>query len=367
MAFLDASYRVKYSGVRDPEVWEAVFQHLAWNQDFTSEIPTAVHTFQSHGNRENEKISEFIVKALSTDLVKGKPFNFQISQLSLGDGMVGEVQNHHIQSWVVDHNRKGDITITVVSVGNMARMHQIRYNRSHKGEKISDIVRNIIGEYDSIAIGEIEDCTAVPEFGILRQSNLTDYEFICGHLCPRAAVGNNAGFELSSIDGNKVNFTTPGYKATKFSPDVLQVLGVVERNNSWDMMARGGSTLKVRGFDHYRKKVLDTTLGPTVNPSYGEIQPTWEGERFDYVPLPSAGALNAWALARHRSRRYKAYTFAVSLKGSPKLKFPMIMDLSGSGFREADQQTGAVISVHHDITRILYTQLFICERDNMVQ
>src|SRR5690606_9701998 len=119
-----------------------------------------------------------------------------------------------------------------------------------------------------------------------------------------------------------------------------QVIEVKEIGNSFAAMEKGGSSLVVKGFDHYRKKPITVSLGSPVTPTYGNTEPTWAGERFDYVPFQSEAAAEAWALSRHRQHRYKAYTFEVRLKGALTIRVPTKLNMAGSAFRATDQQQG---------------------------
>jgi phage protein D len=127
----------------------------------------------------------------------------------------------------------------------------------------------------------------------------------------------------------------------------------------------GGSSIVVDGFDHYAKKAIRKELSPSdFKPSYGgSVDATMTGKRYDYVPMQSPQAVEAWARARLYRHRPTAFMFTAKLRGAVDLTIPAWLDLSGTKFRSRDNQVGVITKAVHTVTGGAYTMLLTCERD----
>ena len=226
------------------------------------------------------------------------------------------------------------------------------------------LIQQIVAEYPRLTLKTLEDTTPVPEFAQLRQSNLTDYEFIVGHCAPRSLVGDNGGYELASLDGRAVRYATPAYQIGEYRPEPEQVIRVEEGDRSFPVTKRGGADLLVHGFDHYAKKPLSVIVkAANSSPVYGSASMTMVGERQESVPLTSQDGLKAWAVARHAQLRSTAFPFQVHMAGEvEKLIVPCSINLAGTRFRETDGQRGTIASIHHEVYRGRYRMVANCLR-----
>lgn len=368
----DAPFTVVYSGagITDPDPWNGSFKRLEWHQSCTSVLGHAEHVFQAKKTGEPGG-DEYYVKILDDllgSLKEGTEVVFKIVPLA-GSGQ--GIEQHHIVKYreLVTNPISSGYELVVYTVPMLALADRDHKNKARSGSKVSDMVRTILGDYPDLTIGDVEDCGTVTEFAKLRQANLTDYEFICSQLLPRATNGSGLGsYELSTTDGKTVRFCTLPYKTKDYKVPTAQVLTVTEPDQSLMVSQNGGSKASVISFDHYRKKIINVDHDPGFIPDLGSDGPTYTGKRVEYVPLQSQDAAKVWLASRHDQYAPQTFEFTVRLKGDPDgFPVPMKLDLSDSGFRQDDQQKGLVSHILHVVRSGVYTATVTARRPKMIK
>jgi hypothetical protein len=364
MAFNAASYVVQYN-LPSPG-WNLGWSSLMWRQSVNSEIGQAVHVFQTQATDQSsgETFTQLAIEDLVSSLTQGMPLTFTVT--SLDGSLTSPKQYHVVDSWELHIAPKVGATLVVTTLSGIAMMNVDRRNRTLSTTSVTDALSTIMGNYSGqLTLGAVEQSDAIPEFAKLRQSNVTDYQFIIEHLIPRAIHGSVGGYDLVSVDGKLVRFASPSYQINQFTVPPEQLIDVREQDNSFAVTRAGGGNLIVNGFNHYQKKSLTTTIkAAQITPSYGSTGMSMVGERVEYVPFASQLAVNAWARARFAEWRTQAYLFDVLLRGDPvSLNLPSTIDLSGTKYRNSDNQSGVIVEVLHDIRKGKYEMTLSVERD----
>lgn len=357
MAYSSQSYGVQYD-MPTKDAWLSGFYQLTWYQSCTSSRGFAIHTFQGSGTVNDIRIMGSIMGDISGLADSVRPISFNV----IGqDGKTGPKQYHCITKVEIHSNPKpiGGFRIMVRSEPMLVLMDKERKNRALVGQKISDVVKQVVASTTQVTLGKVEDTINIPEFGVVRQLNLTDLQFIIHYLAPRAFNGKNGGYELWTDNGKNVMFTTINYGLTKpfsFKPDPERYISAEECDQSFDVNQQGGMVLSVLGFDHYRKgaKEVSVKLGADFSPSCGSEPNLFSSglERFEYAPFQSQLAISALAGDRHDRLRQTAAEFTIKLSGSAEgVPIPCGIDLSNMNYRGQSTQQGVVSGVLNTIRK----------------
>ena len=366
MSFTSQSYGVQYD-TQHGQAWSSGFYQLTWWQSCTSSRGFAVHTFQGSGidKASNSPVLNVMMGDITSMPSDVRPLTFNLVG---ADGTKGKKQYHCITKVDIHSNPKSvsGFRIVIRTEPLIALMDIDYKNRALVGGTVTDIFRQIIGEYSSVGImiGDVEDSLAIPEFGVIRQINLTDLQFIKQCLAPRANNGNSVdggGYEVFSPDGKTINFSTIDYGPNVFTPDPERFIFCDEQDQSFDVNADGGMAFTAVGFDHYRKgtSAVSRTFDSDFTPSYGTDDNLFKSKhgRFEYVPLQTQLAINAWAADRHDRLRQTSNEFSIKLHGNADgVPVPCTIDLSNMHYRGQVSQTGIVSGVTHTIRSSVLVQ-----------
>lgn len=358
----DYSWIVEYDGDPSSPLSET-FTSLRYTQSFTNMLGMAEHYFCLSNITGGSPGYEVI----PPELESRKTLKFKIRDVS---GEQTQEWEHLVYDYdLLSSRRKGwRLVIRTVEMG--AKMHLEEKNRAHRLKAFTQsppsvgIVETIVGENGFSPDEEYwEGVPVIPEHKVLRQINLTDYQFLVTHVFPRM----NRGVYLYTNDGKKFNCHSAGFSATTYNPDPLLYHDVREHNRVFAAIKMGGSKLKVTGYDPLLKNFLAGEKGPDVEPSFGSDGPLHEGNRTEVSFLTQEQSVEWWAENRNRWQAYRGYTLNIPLRGhfpedTEGWKGPIIMDTGGFSHREPDSQTGYLASCVHDVRNGKYEVTASCLR-----
>lgn len=342
------------------------FERLKHTQSFVNSVGVAEHYFNTT-NYVGEDLGYNIIPGL----VEGrKTIDFEIVEAG-GD----ETQSwtHLIHDYRILSSRRKGRRLVLRTVDMKATYNIVELNRAHRVSAFASQPPTGAGLVDAIILeGALkpdtdlwEACPVIPEFEVLRQTNLTNYQFLTRHVLPRM----KGGYYLYTNDGKKAQFHTAGYKAEKLEFDPLQIHDVEEHNKVFDTLKMGGSTFEVTGYD----PMLKSFLGPTaatggVSPSFGNTGPMHKGNRREATFLQQDQSLDWWSETRNRWHSYRSYSLNVIFRGFiPDSGWvgSMRIEMEGTKFREPDKQQGFVCAVLHEIEAGKYEVTAMCNRDKI--
>jgi hypothetical protein len=262
---------------------------------------------------------EYIADVLPKDTVKTVDITFQIFDIE--DNAVTKLHTHVVVDHRVDYNNRGEaycLTLFSREKGK-SDMRITEKSVSHEFSTLHEMVQSIL-EDNGMTVKTIESTPEVPEFGILRQPYISDFDFITQEINPRAQSENgSSGYRLFTTDGLEAVWSTIGYEAEDVEVEDEMLVDVVPSRRSQWVCEKGSVKHTVTGFDLDKKEVISSTQGPDVNPSYGDMaipEPYNESESFSLFPFTSQQAVEAAALRCQYLEAYTAFPFTATVRGS---------------------------------------------------
>lgn len=367
MPFLVKNWKVLYS--IDPRM-DAVFKELRFTQSVTGEVSEAVHVFEFHmtDTASKELFRDILPKKIEE--LKTTPWTFTISDFT-GEEKV--THTHILKSYRFKNALNDGVhraRFVLVSVELKALLNKVWVNQSWVTEGKMEVPIPDICERNGLIVDPngIEPTDPVPEWGIIRQCNYTDLEFVRYHLVPRSAnqVGEG-GYDLWTKDGITAWYSTAGFGSKEATPDPAQILDLEELNESMQASFDGGYIFRVGGFDPFRKKPHNLATKAGIDEAYGNTGPSFDGSRFEYQPFATEKALRNWCAAHQGFYNENHYPFTVTLHGSTmvgdqKLVPPLVISLKGSTIRKPDDQRGNLQEILHTIRGGIYKMQLTCSR-----
>ncbi len=265
---LEKTYKILFKTEDEQldKMLSATCYELRCDQTTTSGLSEAFMTFSIKLRYEGSYMPEYMPKAL----VKLEKIQFQVVDLEEEPQM--QMQQHVIANLKCVNQASGsNYTVHLhTKEEGKAKMMLNDKNRAHSFGTLSDMVQDILSE-NSFEVMEVEPTTEVPEFKVMRQPSISDYQFLVDEITPRAHSSSGSGFRFFTSDGKKAYWSTVGYNTgEKEAKPELLLRTAPERQMQW--VADEGSCLhETVGFDMDKKApVKSGKKGPDVMPSYGE-------------------------------------------------------------------------------------------------
>lgn len=343
----EAPHSAHYPDVR---YFDTNFREMYWVQNYNTAHGWARHVFQGELSDDGGKIMEREIKAVAASSM---PLNFQIVRATK-QPVPGPLQYHFVIGWHITTERQKPPKLEVITAPLLSKMDleskQRHFWRERLDQMVGEIVHNDHG-YLRIFADTVEKSLPVPEFVRLRQTGITDWQFIRSAIMPRARSQTNpkkAGYELFSLDGREVWFCTQGFRFLEYKPDPAQFFVSDEENSSWSVMDLGGSDFNAAGYDHYSKEGLTSKDGAGTSVS---------GARSAWVPIQTQAGLDSWVRAHAQQLNQKIYGFAVKLRGDVGFRGPANLSVNNT----RSTRTGPIVSIRHHLVRGIYTMEVLAE------
>lgn len=314
MSFLDVRHYVKVEVVGEiDEVLSNGLQTIIFTQTTSNLLSNTTMTFLLRGLRG----TTFIPTLVAKKIVKQKEIKFQFFDVN---DKPCSLKHTHVISEYFDNFDGNDYSLTFKTEEKVkSDMRVADKSIARIGDRISDIVSDIMQESGFQGIN-VEDTVPSPdEWKKIIQPYITNYAFVLGECNPRAkSASGSGGYCLFSPDGMKGFWQTRGHKCKEKQPLEHQVLEVNPERNVLRSIEDGSITLTHSGFDVYKVEPIEKFKDHVVTPSYGvvPIPKGWdEGFRYVNVPYFSKDAIDASVHAQEYKSRYHAYPVTIQLKG----------------------------------------------------
>jgi hypothetical protein len=358
-----ASWSVKYNGLTNVAAFEACFFQLHFKHCVINRISTAVHIFNAKGNAMDGGGLALIQLWQAVQSQQQSPFQFQIYGI---DGTRVAQQSHVILEANPYYAQGSMFSLTLVTGDVLATANIKSRSKAYVSQKgiVSDIVQQAL-QFEEIQTGLIQSSKASTDsptdLTTLIQPYITSWRWIIDHLIPKSG----GMWCLYSPNGSSANFTTPWYQASTCSPPSEAIIGVRERDLSYDMSSLGGYDTYGETIDRLTKKLTNGDASGSPR-SFGNYDARWQGLRTVDSPVPD--------LVRESDQAAEAYPmeFEVTLYGSDKyngqtLIPPLIIDLSNTGYRLGSQGSakGVLTEAYHCVVNAVYTVKCICRTDGI--
>jgi len=342
-------------------------QKITITERATNALSSAEHVFRIKNAKSNSlefiEISDKLIRQADT------PFSFWLESPG------GKTKEwHHViarMKLFYSQNDDYDPRLVVTTVEQLAHSNRLIKTRVHKsaGGVVSEMVGAIISE-NALTAGSISKSKSVPEFEILRQCHMTDYQFIITHLIPRAnSETGSAGYRLFTKDGKRVCFQPLDYNARDCTMVFEFVLKVEETIDCYDVLRRGGHQVESETLDPFTKRVLPSA-SEGEDGITGDTDPSWLYPSYMHYPMQTQEAIDAITQSHQRGVSGGSYPMVIKLAGNRVIgkellipEFPMKIILpAGNRFRKRDDQSGFLEEVVHFYDTGVYEITLKCSR-----
>lgn len=360
---LEQTFKVFVDAADKQEMLTAACQRLTFTQTTTNALSEAEIVFRIKGLYDGEYMADVIPK----ETVKSVPVKFQI--FDLNDNAMTALHHHVCVDHRVDYNNRGEAYSLTFFTREQCKndMRLVDKSVAHEFSSLHEMVNSLL-ENNGFSIKTIEKTPEIPEFGVLRQPYINDYEFLVQEINPRAQSENgSSGYRLFTSDGKEAVWSTIGYESEDVEvPDEMLIDIVPSRRAQW-VAEKGSAVHSVIAFDMDNKSPLSSTKGPDVSPSYGEMalpDPYKSSASYTHFPMTTQQAADSFALRCQYLEAYTAFPFTATIRGSAgwdkvpyNLKVKIIHDQGGGELR------GYATTIKHVYSVGEYKLLITCLRD----
>lgn len=351
MSAILTSWRVTYGD--DSDAVNESFKSLDFFQSGSSTLSVAHHVFEVTNTFDGERLADIVLNHFQEKEVKFTIVDVDESQQ--------QEFHHEVFNYELSSSRSGGYIFRLVTVDAKMRLAYEFKNRSMRGDSLTDIAKQVIEEA-GLTVDKIEDAEPISEFGVMRQINLSDYEFIVSRIIPRLPKG----YSLVSLKGKGIGIYSTGYEAEKYTPDPFMIKRVVESDRVSEIIQKGGVHHYSGGYDPFMKRPISALSGPSAEPAYGEQELEALHSCFSLTPFFSQLALNSWAESFQRKEAYKAYPLQVVMFGhipeQTGWDFPMVFEAPELEYRKNYEYSGWVEAFRHVIRYSNYTVTALLQR-----
>lgn len=371
MAYLTpVAWRCLY-GNDEAEIILRASSQVRFYQSFTSSLSWAEHRLSVVPGLDGE---ETVQTALQKYVESGRVITFKFADV--GEQRFGAEHSHIVQHYDMGNNlatQSDRNYITVTTVEPRILLSRVERCLVRRGGSAAEVWRSVVSQYPEINIDDtmVETAGFPAEFRVLRQANQTDHDFIMKKLIPRA-VGREGkgGYQMTSADGRHVGFHSQAFNSREVALVPEEILRVQEGAAPFLPVWNGGDKLRMQGFDPDAKKLLQNeAAGVPVNLAKGKQLQT--GDMQSWCAGRSPEAVAAFGRAMHDMQPW-SHWFFVTVRGTDRLginrdfdiKPNLILDLSGTKYREQGIRRGLVVAAEHEWREHHYTITFHCVRNS---
>jgi len=312
---VEKTFKVRVEAVDMDDMLTASCQSLTFTQTTSNALSEAEIVFRIKSLYDGKQIYDVLPK----ETVKGKTVKFQI--FDMDDQAMTRKHSHVYVDHRLNYNNRGEAYSLTLFTREQCKndMKVAEKCRAHEYEKLSDMVESILGE-NGFSVKSVQKTTAIPEFKVLRQPYISDYDFIVNEVNARAqSEDGSSGFRLFTIDGVEAIWSVIGDDAEEKTVDDDMVVEVIPSRRAQWVAESGSAVHQVTGFDMDSKVPLLAKKGPDVSNSYGDMaipEPYDKSESYTHSAFTSQDAIDSFALRCQYKEVYAAFPFVVVVRGS---------------------------------------------------